>query len=157
MESLYIDSSVFISSLRKCENNHDNSKEFFKYVFANTNEYSFFTSYFTMLEVVCALKRREKRNSIKLFNLWLKKHAINITFIYPEKKKNPTISELMISFLPTVKKFSIRAMDTIHAHTIINHKIKIVISNDKHFNSLKTKGIEVLKPETFIKKLKKVN
>jgi predicted nucleic acid-binding protein len=151
MINAYIDSCIFVSSINKKEKEYQKCKDFFEYIFENVHEINLFTSYFTHLEVVCAFKRRNPKQFKKMYKTWLVRQATRIRPLYPKKRKEVPLYDLIINFIPTIEKFSERAMDTIHIHTALKHKMDFVITNNtKHFQKISSNKIKVFSPEEFI-------
>lgn len=159
--SAYIDSDVFVSSVRQKEQYHKESKEFIDFVVKEkiASNIAFFTSRFTEVEIASAIfrqtrdKDRARATLHKLERPW--KNKISLLPEKPSKKIN--LDDLIIKLVETTLKYGTRFGDTVHANNVESYAIDYLVTwNKKDFLKLekKIKKLKVLNPTEMLKGIK---
>jgi hypothetical protein len=160
-KNVYLDSDVIVASEIETEKNHVKSKEFMKQVTENKNQdFVFFTSVFTSLELASAMIRRTQ-NKDKAYSLLYKiaktwKRSIKPLPPMPPKEMT-SFTRLVDDLIESTLSFNTPSGDTIHAHTAALWEMHFIVTwNKKHFMGLEEKlqGIKVLDPHEMFNILK---
>ena len=159
---VYVDANVFVSSKRRSERfQHIPSRNFLKFMLnkKNLDNFKFFTSRFTLLEVASALKRRTNRKSSAHSMLYtlIKTWTPFLTFLEPKFEKSgppkPFLDDYIDRLIETTLIYDTPAGDTIHASLVDEYDIEMLVTwNKKDFKGLekKIKKLRVLNPAEFL-------
>jgi predicted nucleic acid-binding protein len=153
LKKIYVDSNIFVDAEVPERKHHQKSKEFLEQVL-HRNDIRVFTSIFTLLEIASAIRRQIGRRDVYryLYNIQRKYKEGQVIWLPPTRKHIP-FEDLIRDLIETAIVNATPSGDTIHIHTMISHKIKTIITWDKHhFQEVRGKK-EVLTPEEFLSKL----
>jgi len=155
--NVYIDTNVFISAYSRDEKvQYTLSRKFLNEVIKGEKlqiRYSFFTSGFTLLELVANIRRKtgskDKTRSLawQLKQSWKNKIAM-IGF------KTKSVPKFFEELVETAIELGITTGDTIHSQLIMDTKMDYLITwNKKDFLKLrkKMKHLEIMTPPEFLK------
>jgi predicted nucleic acid-binding protein len=110
------------------------------------------TSVFTLLEIASAIRRQVGKRDVYqyLYNIHVKYKEGQVEWLFPSKVKTTyDLKKLIDELVKTAIENRTPAGDTIHVYTMINNRIKTLITWDKdHFKGLKRRNI--LTPEEFM-------
>ena len=158
--NIYIDSDVFVSSEKRDEPQHLESKKFLDIIIKGDKlkQVNFFTCRFTGVELASAMIRRTKQKHraysllYRLDNPWSKK----VLPLPPKSNSKITWKDLIQELIETTVKYKTPAGDTLHAKFVVEYNMDYLVTwNKKHFKVLQKKvsGLKVLDPTEMLVKL----
>jgi predicted nucleic acid-binding protein len=156
MKKIYVDSNIFVDAEIPERTYHNQSKKFLESVLAR-DDIKVCTSVYTLLEIASAITRQLGKRNIaykSLYNVETKYSERHVSRLYPSRKDEVLDFEKLVrALIETSIRYYTPAGDTIHAHTLIANRIRILITRNKdHFKHLK--GRDILTPEEFMDKFK---
>jgi predicted nucleic acid-binding protein len=151
---VYIDTNVFISAISRKEEQYVISKKFLDTILRDDlqAEYNFFTSGFTLLELVTNVRRKtgskDKARSLawQLKQSW--KDKIQMLGF-----KTDSLPIFFDQLVETAIDLGITTGDTIHSQLILDSKMDFLVTwNKKHFSNLnkKMKELQIITPTEFM-------
>lgn len=156
MRKIYVDSNIFVDAEIPARPCHKGSKRFLESVLAR-NDLRVCTSVYTLLEIASAFTRQLGKRNISykfLYNVEMKYKEGQVSWMYPTRKDQVfDFEKLVRALIETTIQYYTPSGDTIHAHTLIANRIRMLITRNKdHFQHLK--GRDILTPEEFLEKFR---
>lgn len=160
---------MFVSSVKTDEGEqHKDAKKLIEKIYETPNPFKlfrFFTSKFSLIEIGEVIARKVnvlEAKSLQLDLLYHPEKRIRLSDPYkPDMRENGKsyfdIDKLVLELSYTGMEYQLPVFDTIHCHTILTARTKVVISSDKHFKKLEKLGIDLETPKSFLKKYLKQN
>jgi len=153
-KKVYIDTNVFISAISRKEKQYSISKKFLNAIIKNNlqMQYDFFTSGFTLLELVTNIRRKtgskDKARSLawQLKQSW-KDKILMLGF------KTESVPIFFDQLVETAIELGITTGDTIHSQLILDSKMDCLVTwNKKDFLNLrkKMKNLQIMTPTEFL-------
>jgi len=152
LKKIYVDSNIFVDVEVPERQHHLKSKEFMERVLGR-RDIKVCTSIYTSLEVASALRRQKGQRTIYryLYNIHIKYKEGQVMWL-PPTKKNIDFNHLVEKLVETAIKHATPSGDSIHVLTMVEHRIKTLITWDKR-DFRNVKGKEVFTPEEFLQTL----
>jgi predicted nucleic acid-binding protein len=158
--AIYIDSDVFVSAEIKSEKNYKDSKKFINFILKNElKNVSFFTSGFTLLEVVSATRRRTKSKQRARSLAWQLARSWKDKIERIEVLTTRSWVKFLDKLIETSIELGTQTGDTIHAQIVMERQIDYLITwNKKHFKPLLKKKLklQIVTPKEFLSDIQKI-
>jgi predicted nucleic acid-binding protein len=152
---VYIDTNVFISAISRKEEQYDISKKFLDTILKDDlqAEYNFFTSGFTLLELVTNVRRKTRSKDKARSLAWQLKQSWKDK-IQMLGFKTDSVPIFFDQLVETAIDLGITTGDIIHSQLMLDSKMDFLITwNKKDFLNLnkKMKKLQIMTPTEFLK------